>query len=118
MNTSLVDLNMKKVVVVGESNTAMDCARSSIRLGAESVTVVCPCDRKDMSARNRDVNRALDEGVVINFMSLPVRLLPGAIGTVKGLEYCASVADAAAPDSPPCRGNRDSSPAQVNAPTT
>ena len=68
-----------------------------------------------MSARNRDVNRALDEGVAINFMSFPVRFLHSAMGTVKGLEYSPSVADAEAPDTPPCRGKQDRSPAQLKA---
>jgi formate dehydrogenase beta subunit len=87
VRTLFTDLTKKPVVVVGESNTAMDCARSCIRLGAESVTVICPCDRKDMSARNRDVNRALEEGVRITFNKRPVRILSNAMGCATGLVY-------------------------------
>jgi len=94
VNTSLTDLTMKRVVVVGESNTAMDCARSRIRLGAESVTVICPCDRKDMSARNRDVNRALEEGVTIYFKKRPMRILSNTLGCVTGLVYTPSMTNA------------------------
>jgi len=77
------DLRHQSVVVVGESNTAMDCARCSIRLGAETVTVLCSGERKEMSARKRDVTRALEEGVCIDFMTLPVRILTGVDGRVE-----------------------------------
>jgi len=62
------------MTVIGESNTAMDCARSGIRLGARSVVVLCPCSRQEMSARKRDVDRALEEGVCIYFNASPVRI--------------------------------------------
>ena len=78
----------KRAVIVGESNTAMDCARSCIRLGAASVVVICPCDRKAMSARQRDVDRALEEGVVIYYMTRPVRILSDSMGHVVGIVYC------------------------------
>jgi len=88
IGAAITTLSNKHVIVVGESNTAMDCARSSIRMEAESVTVICPCDRKDMSARKRDVNRALEEGVIISFMTLPERIIAGATDFTTGLEYC------------------------------
>ena len=59
----LRNLKHKQVVVIGESNTAMDCARCSIRLGAGAVSVICPRDRQEVSARKRDVTRAEAEGV-------------------------------------------------------
>ncbi len=64
----------KDMTVIGESNAAMDCARSGIRLGARKVEVLCPCERQDMSARKRDVDRALEEGVRIFFHVTPVRI--------------------------------------------
>ena len=79
--------------MVGDSNTAMDCARSSIRLGAQSVTVICPCERKDMTARKRDVDRALEEGVHICFMTRPVQIVGDINGDVTGIEYCRLVDD-------------------------
>lgn len=78
--SEITSLKGRKVAVIGESNTAMDCARTCIRLQADSVTVICPCERSDMSARKRDVDRALEEGVFIHFSRVPVRLSPG-IGT-------------------------------------
>ena len=115
VNRVLRDLKNKRVVVVGESNTAMDCARSSIRLGADSVTVICPCDRKDMSARNRDVDRALDEGVIIHFMSIPVSLLSNQADGVQGLTYCRSMDNSEEPEKHTCTGEIESSPIRLKA---
>lgn len=81
-------LTGKAVTIIGESNTAMDCARSCIRLEASSVTVVCPCERKAMSARKRDVVRALEEGVRIEFLMTPIRVVSNHSGNVASLEYC------------------------------
>ncbi len=90
-------LAKKSIVVIGDSNTAMDCARSSIRLSAESVTVFCSCNRKEMSARKRDVDRALEEGVHICIMTLPVQIISDMNGDVTGFEYCRLEEDAEGP---------------------
>jgi len=84
----LKTLKGKRAAVIGESNTAMDCARSSIRLETESVTVICPCSREEMSARKRDVDRALEEGVSIDFMTRPVRISYDSNGCVDQMEFC------------------------------
>ncbi|WP_319408086.1 FAD-dependent oxidoreductase [uncultured Desulfosarcina sp.] len=81
----LRNLKHKQVVVIGESNTAMDCARCSIRLGAGAVSVICPRDRQEVSARKRDVTRAEAEGVCIRFMTRPVRILAEPSGRVEGV---------------------------------
>ncbi|MCB2149588.1 MAG: FAD-dependent oxidoreductase, partial [Deltaproteobacteria bacterium] len=81
----LRNLKQKQVVVIGESNTAMDCARSSIRLGAGAVSVICPRDRQEVSARKRDVTRAEEEGVGIRFMTRPLRILADPSGRVEGV---------------------------------
>jgi len=93
VNTTIKTLARKRIVVVGDSNTAMDCARSSIRLAAESVTVICACARKDMSARKRDVDRALEEGVHICMETLPVQIVSNMNGEVSGVECCRLVKD-------------------------
>lgn len=109
VNTAFSDLTKKPVVVVGESNTAMDCARSCIRLGAESVTVICPCDRNDMSARIRDVNRALGEGVHIYFNKCPVRILSNAMGCASALAYAPLMSVAEEPGKSACTSNKHGS---------
>lgn len=80
-------LHLTKVVVVGESNTAMDCARSSIRLGAAAVAVICPRNREEMSARKRDVNRAEAEGATIHCLTQPLRIETDRVGHVRRVLY-------------------------------
>lgn len=77
----------QRIVIIGESNTAMDCSRSSIRLGAKSVTVICPCIKKDMSANKRDVDRAMEEGAQFLFLTEPNRVISDEKDTVTHLEY-------------------------------
>lgn len=88
VNSAIKDLKGSFVVVIGESNTAMDCARSSIRLGAQSVTVICPVEQKEMSARKNDVTRAMEEGVRILFLTTVVRIFSDIHGNTSHLEYC------------------------------
>lgn len=110
VGSRIKDLTGRRVVVVGESNTAMDCARSSIRLGASAVTVVCPRDRHEMSARKRDVIRAEAEGVVIHFLTQPRRIDVDDSGCVRRMVVgrCVDDADAAGAspgnDPPPAPG--------------
>lgn len=85
--TDITTLKETAVAVIGESNTAMDCARICVRLKAASVTIICPCDNRHMSARKRDVERAVEEGVTIHFLSIPSRLCSDLDGAVTSLEY-------------------------------
>jgi NADPH-dependent glutamate synthase beta subunit-like oxidoreductase len=55
----------KRVVVIGGGNTAMDCCRSALRLGAEQVTVTVRSPRKVMKASDWEINDALHEGIPI-----------------------------------------------------
>ncbi len=54
-----------KVVVQGGGNTAMDVARSAVRLGCPEVTVLVRRDRSDMTAHPMEIHEALEEGVQI-----------------------------------------------------
>ena len=62
------------VVVVGGGNTAMDCARSAVRLGARHVRVVYRRTRRDMPVLMEEVEAAEVEGVAIDCLVSPVRL--------------------------------------------
>ena len=60
------------VVVLGGGNTAMDCARSALRCGADRVTVVYRRTRAEMPAIHEEVEQALEEGVVLLEQRAPV----------------------------------------------
>jgi len=75
----------RKVVVVGGGNTAIDAARTAVRLGAEEVTIVYRRSRQEMPANAEEVEGAEEEGVKFQFLSNPVKL-NGANGRVKSIE--------------------------------
>jgi len=60
-----------RVAVIGGGNTAIDCARTSLRLGAE-VTVVYRRTRDEMPAVPEEVAEAEREGVSFEFLASPV----------------------------------------------
>jgi NADPH-dependent glutamate synthase beta subunit-like oxidoreductase len=59
----------KRVVVLGGGNTAMDCCRSSRRLGGEEVTVVVRSGFDEMKASPWEKEDAMHEGIpILNFL--------------------------------------------------
>lgn len=68
----------KKVIVVGGGNTAMDVARTCIRLGCD-VTIVYRRSREEMPANKIEIEEAEEEGVKFEFLTNPVKV----IGTSK-----------------------------------
>ena len=82
---NLTSYKGKKVVVVGGGNVAMDVARSSIRLGAESVDIVYRRRKVDMTALPEEVEGAEAEGCNVVELMAPVAIEKNADGTVKGL---------------------------------
>ncbi len=75
----------KQVVVVGGGNVAVDAARTALRLGCEQVSMVYRRSREEMPAYAEEIEGALEEGVVIHYLSAPVRVL-GEEGRVTGFE--------------------------------
>ena len=73
------------VVVIGGGNVALDAARTSIRLGADKVTILYRRTKHEMPATTDEANHTLEEGVDIIELSSPVRIL-GKDGSVTGLE--------------------------------
>jgi len=65
----------RKVIVVGGGNTAMDVARTSIRLGAEEVRVVYRRSEEQMPAEEIEIKEAKEEGVIFSFLSAPSLVL-------------------------------------------
>ncbi|PIP35531.1 MAG: electron transporter RnfB [Desulfobacterales bacterium CG23_combo_of_CG06-09_8_20_14_all_52_9] len=77
----------RKVVVVGGGNTAIDCVRTLVRLGAEEVYIVYRRTRKEMPANVVEIEAADHEGVKFIFLAAPVRVLGDDQGKVTQLEY-------------------------------
>jgi len=73
-----------RTVVVGGGNTAMDVARSLKRLGVLDVRIVYRRSRSEMPALAEEVAETEDEGVPIEYLTAPVRILgdqqTGAVG--------------------------------------
>lgn len=61
----------KNVAIIGGGNTAVDAARTCLRLGAERVTIVYRRSRKEMPAWEVEVNAAEHEGVEMHFLAAP-----------------------------------------------
>ena len=74
----------KRVAVVGGGNVAMDAARCARRLGAE-VTVVYRRTRDELPARLEEVEHAMEEGIVFNFLTNPVEVLGDENGWVSAI---------------------------------
>jgi len=62
------------VLVVGGGNTAMDVARTAVRLGAENVTVLYRRTRREMPCLMAEVEAAEEEGVQLETLVAPVEL--------------------------------------------
>jgi glutamate synthase (NADPH) small chain len=71
----LVSLKGKKVVVLGGGDTGMDCIRTAIRQGAESVTCTYRRDEANMPGSRRDYKNSKEEGAEFIFNAQPIELV-------------------------------------------
>lgn len=78
-----VSVRGRQVVVAGGGNTAIDAARSAVRLGAASVSIVYRRTVFDMPAIADEVDAALEEGVLLHELALPERLEKGLLHCVR-----------------------------------
>jgi len=76
----------RRVAVLGGGNVAMDSARMALRLGAEEVRVLYRRTREEMPARAEEVEHAIEEGIVFDFLKSPTRVLGDDKGRVVALE--------------------------------
>ena len=79
----------KRVTVIGSGNTAMDAARAALRLGADEVWVVYRRSRKEMPAREEEIENAEEEGIKFKFLTTPVRFIGDEQDWIKGMECIA-----------------------------
>lgn len=76
----------EKVAVIGGGNVAMDSARVALRLGAEHVYVVYRRSLEEMPARREEIKNAQEEGIDMQFLTVPIRILGNKEGWVRGIE--------------------------------
>jgi glutamate synthase (NADPH/NADH) small chain len=75
IDTDVISMQEKKVVVLGGGDTAMDCNRTSIRQGAESVKCVYRRDEANMPGSKKEVKNAKEEGVEFMFNYQPIEII-------------------------------------------
>ncbi len=75
-----------RVVVIGGGDTAADCLRSAIRLGASEVTCLYRRTEAEMPGGKKDRELAREEGATFRFLTQPVRYIAGADGRVNAVE--------------------------------
>ena len=74
----------ERVAVVGGGNTAMDAARTALRLGAQQVMVWYRRTRREMPAEDLEIQEAQEEGIEFRFLVAPREVI-GAKGKVKSI---------------------------------
>ncbi|MFH0910370.1 MAG: NAD(P)-binding protein [Planctomycetota bacterium] len=109
------DFSGKNVAVIGGGNTAIDAARTSLRLRAASVTVLYRRSRVEMPAQDSEVEDAAAEGVRFHFLAAPTRLMgPGRLETIEFLRMELGAPDASGRRRPvPVKGSEAVLPLEV-----
>ncbi|PHR27146.1 MAG: electron transporter RnfB [Desulfotalea sp.] len=75
----------KRFVIIGAGNVAMDCARSALRAGAESVVLIFRFSRELMEANPHEIKDSEEEGVEMRCLVSPMRFV-GENGQLTGVE--------------------------------
>ena len=75
----------RRVVTIGAGNTAMDAARTALRLGAEESLIVYRRSRTEMTARLEEIHHAEQEGVKFHLLTTPLSFF-GENGCLEGLD--------------------------------
>ena len=77
---ALISMHGKRVMVLGGGDTAMDCNRTAIRQGAQSVTCTYRRDEGNMTGSRRDYRNSREEGVEFLFNCQPIEIVGEAHG--------------------------------------
>jgi glutamate synthase (NADPH/NADH) small chain len=75
------------VATFGAGNVAMDCARTSLRLGAEKSYILYRRTEAEMPARAEEIEHAKQEGVIFKLLTNPIRFIGDEKGILKEVEY-------------------------------
>lgn len=73
--SEFINVEGKRVVVLGGGDTAMDCVRTAVRQGAASVSCVYRRDEANMPGSRREVKNAKEEGVEFLFNRQPIEIV-------------------------------------------
>jgi len=76
----------KRVVVIGGGDTASDCLRTALRLGADEVTCLYRRTEKEMPGGQKDRQMAREEGAKYRFLTQPVKFIAGEDGRLAAVE--------------------------------
>ncbi len=76
----------KNVAVIGGGNVAMDCARTALRLGADEVHIVYRRTKAEMPARAEEIHHAEEEGIIFDWLTLPIKYVGDENNWVKEME--------------------------------
>lgn len=82
-----ISMEGKNVIVLGGGDTAMDCVRTAVRQGAESVSCVYRRDAQNMPGSRREVTNAKQEGVNFVFNHQPVEIIGDENDQVTGVKF-------------------------------
>lgn len=77
----------EKVIVIGGGYTAIDSARMVLRLGSKEVTILYRRTRKEMPAQEEEIMGAEKEGIQIEYLTAPTKILVDG-GKILGIECC------------------------------
>lgn len=92
---ALLSMAGKRVIVLGGGDTAMDCNRTAVRQGAESVTCTYRRDEGNMPGSRRDYKNSREEGVEFLFNRQPIEIVGGErVAGVKLVETALGAPDA------------------------
>jgi formate dehydrogenase major subunit len=74
-----------RIAIVGGGNTAMDAARSSLRLGAKEVSILYRRTREEMPVDTRELEQVEEEGIKVHYLTQPIQVLSRDGGRVSGV---------------------------------
>ncbi len=77
----------EETVVIGGGNTAIDSARCALRMGVKNVTICYRRTAVEMPANPEEVKEAEEEGVKINYLVAPTKIIKKNDGTVKAVRF-------------------------------
>ena len=83
--TPIFSFKEKVVAVFGAGNTALDSARTALRMGAKDVHIIYRRSEEEMPARHEEVEHAKEEGVQFTFLASPLEFLDNGEGWLKGV---------------------------------